>query len=648
MSNFRLKPGDVFDFFVYLIYRGVGWLLGCLPLSWVFGLGQSAGWLGYYLLGGYRRLATANIKIAFPDWSPEEVKRCAKRHFKDLMANLICSFVLLEKPWEIVRKHFDVSELERAKERINRAKSVLWTINHIGNWELFIFCTGLVRSCKHAVIYRALPNRFIDAHIRRARGSTGLELIERKHGLAQSTHILKEGGVLGILVDQHAGDKGVWTPFFNRLASTTPLPAILALKAGAELLPVAIFTVGPGKWRLEVGEFVSKQGASVEELTYRINRALELLIIRRPSDWFWLHQRWKTPSPKFLLHEYKRGIYVPGTSERLVPFRILVRSSNWLGDAVMSAPAVRHLKRGRPDAHLTVLTRSKLADFWRLVPEVDELITMEPGDSVFQVASKIRRDFDVAILLPNSVRSALEAWLARIPRRVGYSRPWRDCLVNQFIPEPLFPAPLQHQAGHYLRMMDRIGANLDEGLEQGNDRRVVPLLAGLCPGAEYGPAKRWTEFGPAARQLSEAHGLQWLIFGTANEKPLAAELMKALGAHATDLSGRTSLLELAAQLRRCRLLLTNDTGTMHLAAFLGVPTVAIFGSTEPQLTGPLGKGHLVIRHHVECSPCFLRECPLDFRCMKAVTVEEVISAVGKVLGARPENESSSEASEAAG
>ena len=631
MSNFRAKLADVGEYITYLIYRGVGWFLGCLPLSWVFGLGQSVGWLGYQLLSGYRRLAVANVKIAFPDWSREEVKHCAKRHFMDLLANLLCSFVLVEKPWAEVRKHLDISELERAKERISGAKSVIWTINHIGNWELFIFCAGLVHAGTHAVIYRALSNRFIDAHIRRARGSTGLELIERHHGLSQSTHVLKGGGVLGILVDQHAGDKGIWTPFFNRLASTTPLPAILATKTGAELLPVAIFTVSPGKWRVGVGEFVPKQGASIEELTYRINRALELLIIRRPSDWFWLHQRWKMPSPKFLLREYKRGVYLPKNFGRLAPFRILVRSCNWLGDAVMSAPAVRRLKRGRPDVQITVLTPSKLADFWRLMPEIDQVITIDRGDSVFRVASKIRFRFEVALLFPNSVRSAIEPWLAGIPRRVGYSRLWRDYFVNQIIPESPFPVPLQHEKGHYLRIMDRIGANLCEALEQENYRFGEPLLAGLCPGAEYGPAKRWTEFDLAAKQLSERHGLQWLIFGTANEKPLAAEIMERLKTDATDLTGRTSLLELAAQIRRCRLLLTNDTGTMHLAAFLGVPTVAIFGSTEPQLTAPIGEGHVVIRHHVECSPCFLRECPLDFRCMKAVTVEEVVSAVERVL-----------------
>jgi lipopolysaccharide heptosyltransferase II len=156
-------------------------------------------------------------------------------------------------------------------------------------------------------------------------------------------------------------------------------------------------------------------------------------------------------------------------------------------------------------------------------------------------------------------------------------------------------------------------------------------LVGLCPGAEYGPAKRWRDFHLAAKQLTEEYQLKWLVFGTAKETPLASGIVMELGENVTDLTGRTSMLELIQQLCRCELLLTNDTGTMHLAAFLGVPTVSIFGSTEPALTGPLGEGHIVLRRHVECSPCFLRECPLDFRCMKAVTVDDVVHAVATVL-----------------
>jgi lipopolysaccharide heptosyltransferase II len=297
----------------------------------------------------------------------------------------------------------------------------------------------------------------------------------------------------------------------------------------------------------------------------------------------------------------------------------------------MSAEAVRRIKRGRPDVQLSILTRAKLADFWRLVPEVDEVILIEPSDSVFRVASKIGAGFDVAVLFPNSVRSAIEVWLAGIPRRVGYAGRWRRAFLNQLIPDPSAPGPLRHQTGHYLRIAHRVGADMAETIQEPKRRPPEPLLAGLCPGAEYGSAKRWTEFGPAAIELSRRHGLHWLIFGTAKEKPIGEELIKKLCSCATDLTGRTSLVELVAQIQRCRVLLTNDTGTMHLASFLGVPTVAIFGSTEPALTGPLGRGHIVIRHHVECSPCFLRECPLDFRCMKAVTVDEVVSAVERVL-----------------
>jgi len=629
-----MAANDALDFVVYLVYRFSGWFLGLFPLAGVFRFGQLAGAIAYVLLRSYRRLARENIRIAFPDWSSHEVERCARRHFMDLGANLLCSLVLMGKPWVTVRKYLDLTNLERIQERMNRVGSVVWAINHIGNWELFVYTVRIVRPGTHGVVYRALSNRFIDAHVRRVRKSTGLKLIERQHGLAQCTNLLKSGGMLAVLVDQHAGDKGIWTPFFDRLASTTPLPAILAKKTGAQLLPVAIFTAGAARWRLEVGDFIPQEGASTEELMHRVNRALESLIMRRPSDWFWVHQRWKTPSPRFLLEEYKRGVCTPRDVNVLKPFRILIRSSNWLGDAVMSSEAVRRIKYGRPDCVLTILTQSKLADFWRLLPEVDEVLTINPRDSVWRVGSKIRDRFDVAILLPNSHRVAIEAWLAGIPRRVGYSRRWRNGFVNQLVPEPKGPRPLSHQKKHYLRIAERIGADLRRALPEAVRWKSEPGLAGLCPGAEYGPAKRWPEFGAAACELSEWLGLHWLIFGTAKERSISDKIAKRLGTHATDLTGRTTLSELITQLRRCEVLLTNDTGTMHLAAFLGVPTVSIFGSTEPQLTGPIGIGHSVLRHHVECSPCFLRECPLDFRCMKAVTVEEVVRAVAEKVKAQ--------------
>ena len=133
--------------------------------------------------------------------------------------------------------------------------------------------------------------------------------------------------------------------------------------------------------------------------------------------------------------------------------------------------------------------------------------------------------------------------------------------------------------------------------------------------------------------VSQRRECEWLLFGTQRDKPVGEEITRHLEGSFTDLIGKTTLAELIASLSECRLLVTNDTGTMHLAAFLGIPTVSIFGSTEPLLTGPLGQGHRVMRHHVECSPCFLRNCPIDFRCMKSVETGEVVEAVLRMIDA---------------
>ena len=316
------------------------------------------------------------------------------------------------------------------------------------------------------MIYQKLRNGFLDRHVQQSRESSGVLTIERTEGLHRGVTILRSGGMLGILIDQHAGDKGVWTPFFGRLASTTSLPAVLAKKTGAALMPVSIVTSGIARWRVEVDDFIPSREASTAEITAHINLSLEKQIRKNPSDWFWLHNRWKTPNPQFLLRHYHRGVYVPAKAERLKPFRVLIRSSNLPAEAAMSVEAARRIKRGRPDLCLSVLVIDKLADFWRNVPEVDEVLQIEDGSSVFAVARKIRGRFDAAILFPSSSRSCIEVWLAGIPRRVGFSKPWRDLFVNQFVRNR--PGSLPCQKNEPLRIAECIGADLTEEL---------PLLA---------------------------------------------------------------------------------------------------------------------------------------------------------------------------
>ncbi len=653
------------DYLVYLVYRSLTALIGALPLVVDYRLGQALGWLVYVLFWPYRRLAVANLTIAYGGTLPPgEIRRLARTHFTTLGANILCSIKAEGYGPDELQRITTIDGMENIRAALDRGKGVILIISHIGNWELFAQLCQFLPEYQWGTIYQTIENPYLEAHVRRMRRKVAL--FSRKSGFNAPTAFLRAGGALGIMVDQHAGDKGMWVPFFGRMASTSPLIGLMALRTEAEMIPMAVYTAGVARWRVVISPPVSRVGADgepleSEALTHRVNQVLEQQINRSPADWFWVHNRWKTPRPKFLLATYRRGVNLPPdvSAEGLKPFRILVRSTNWLGDAVMTIPTIQAMARGRPDARITVLTPEKLADLWAAVPGVAEVISIPRQASVFGVAAAIRRTgrFDAAVVLPNSVRSALEVWLAGVPRRVGYAGHRRRWLLNQIVPEPPDPfkaagiepdtvlrdAPVRpHQSERYAHLAREIGA-VDVaavGDAPARDPRTNPERGGwlrlaLCPGAEYGPTKRWfpERFAEAAKMVAGQRPCEWVLFGVEKDLPLAEPILQALGERCENLIGKTTLAELIAALQRCHVLLTNDTGTMHLAAWLGVPTVAVFGSTDPVLTGPLAPPERVriLRHQVECSPCFLKECPLDLRCMKAVDAGEAAAAVLALL-----------------
>jgi heptosyltransferase-2 len=634
-------PKSMLEYLVYLIYRAGFALMSLFPLRLLCALGRALGFGGWLLLPKYRQLAFRNIEIAFGgEKSSREIRRIVRQHFQRLGANLLCGLKLAAMPLEKVRERVKVENAEAPERELRSGRPVVFVLSHIGNWELqaqmFPPVIGFVRN---STIYQPLANRYIDRHVRALRARAGVELFDRREGFQKAIELLRGGGAIGILSDQHAGDQGLWVPLFGKLASTTSLPALLTKRTGAALLGTAIYTEGPGRWKMVFADRIDAAGDSVEAMTAKANELIETQIRRAPEDGFWLHNRWKTPRPNFLLARYKRGVYLPKNlpAQQLKPFRILIRSSNWLGDAVMSVPTVRAIKNGRPDAHVTILTPAKIAPMWKLISEVDDILSL-PNKSLFSATRLIARQarFDVAILFPNSLRVALEAW--RIPRKVGYRGHSRSWLLNQIVREPRRSGPPEHHAARFLRIADDCGADVDltrgaqAALPQRSNSKNQKFL-GLCPSAEYGPAKRWLpeRFAEAAATISAQSNARWILFGTGKDKAIGDTISSVLGENCVNRIGQTTLDELIAELRDCRALLTNDTGTMHLAALLGVPVVAVFGSTEPALTGPLGSGHTIVRHHVECSPCFLRDCPIDFRCMKEIAVPEVVKAVMSIL-----------------
>jgi heptosyltransferase-2 len=334
--------------------------------------------------------------------------------------------------------------------------------------------------------------------------------------------------------------------------------------------------------------------------------------------------------------------------------RILVRATNWLGDAVVSLPALRAMRERFPQAHLAVLARPAVADLYRREPCCDRVILGRKGQSRRRLAQELRGEgFECAVLFANSLDAALVAWLARIPRRIGYRRDGRGWLLTDAIGRPRRGEIPPHERFYYLELLRRAGV-LDglpaaDTLELSNTaaarqsgealfRRMGfegPVI-GLSPGAQNSRAKQWMPegFAGAAVRLARELGGGVALFGAEAERPLAeaiAEAIRQAGHPVLNLAGETSLgqfIELAAA---CSVFLTNDSGAMHVAAAAGAPTVAVFGPTIVEATGPVSPRARVVREPVECSPCMLRDCPIDHRCLRRIPVERVAQAALELL-----------------
>jgi len=334
--------------------------------------------------------------------------------------------------------------------------------------------------------------------------------------------------------------------------------------------------------------------------------------------------------------------------------RILIRSVNWIGDAILTTPSISALRKNFPQARISILAKPYVSEVFKYNPDIDEIILYE-GSSLGQrlrlINSLRKMGFDLAVLFQNAFEAALIAYLSGISRRLGYSTDGRGLLLRPSMPVKA-ETLMKHHLEYYLDLLRGAGLKVEKGplilnLDEKERRWAADFLiergwkegdeiVGISPGATYGSAKRWPpqRFASLADRLIE-EGLKVIIFNGPGEGDIIEEIKRSsrFGLHHSRLitDGKTSIRELASLIQRCSVFVSNDTGPMHIASALKVPVVAIFGPTDPNATGPVGEDHRVIQKKVECSPCFLRECPKGLRCMNLIRVEEVLETVRERL-----------------
>ncbi len=472
---------------------------------------------------------------------------------------------------------------------------------------------------------------------------------------------------------------GAYDPLDGREVDLSGLNVTVAAGvARPEDVADSVARLGPAKVELiGLADHQRYGAAEVERLNRRLSETKAEALVTTAKDWVKLApaaEKIETPirvARLRLVLDDAEGLWklveeaveglgrVPGVlarSKRRLPEtgRILVRLPNWIGDAVMAAPVLANLRRGLPGWRVAALATPWTAPLFSADPNLDEMLVYHPHAAHKGLGGRRRLGrelagrFDVGLLLPNSFDSALIFFLAGLKRRIGYARDGRSALLTDAVPvtRPLLEA---HHIEYYLGLLSHLGLpvaervpslSLSPELERWADRFLAELgvstgetLIGLAPGAAFGPAKRWPaeRFAEAAKALIQARGGRALIFGSAGEADSGRKIARSIGPAAVNLAGQTSLEQAAALVARLEVMLTNDSGLMHLAAALDRPLVAVFGPTDPARTGPRGRRQAIITAGADCAPCLAAECELGSTCLNRISVDEVVAAAEALL-----------------
>ncbi|QYY35688.1 glycosyltransferase family 9 protein [Ruficoccus sp. ZRK36] len=603
-----------------------GFLLDCLGRFFAFlplGLSECfcklIGDALYFGLPGRRRALLSNLHHAFPDRPRQWHRRIARTSCRRMAEMGLYVLVSPAFSLERLKRHFTIDDILRAEiERSWQVKeSGVVLIPHFSMMEALTALPGISgqEMLNVGVIFRPLNQPGLDRWVKRTRERFGVKLLSRKEGFGASMQLMQDGGLVGVLFDQNAGNSGTLTTFFGRVASTTDLPGLLAQRSKTR--SAILYTERTGFWKGTIRVVILPCPPKSIPIMLHANQWLENILGSSDeicADWLWMHARWRTqddPRKRFRLQARREAIeetlefYGWETFPRKT--RFWIRLPNWLGDVIMALPLLRALRISRPDAELTLLARPHFLPLLERFGLGDRLLPLpaKNASGYFKPFRQWREEYpDVHVLFTNSTRGDLEARCIGAPQRFGIARPGkpRRSLTHTWpLPEGLDEATV-HQTRLWEQFFRHFG--LEGELDLTPFAWEAPAAAtsaprkgpriGLIPGTENSPEKRWpvTHWRTLITALLEAQPEADIrTFGTERDTPITREVTRDFAPERViDRAGKTALVEFAGELAELDLLICNDTGGMHLANALGVPVLVIFGPTNPVRTGPIFNG----------------------------------------------------------
>ncbi len=608
------------------LLKSAGWTLARLPEPLGRLLAAALGDLVFFCAPRRRQLVLSNLHHAFADrpaaWRRRIGRESCHRLAETGLFSLALPFLSEARLRRMLRASPAVAEAS-APHRSGAGRPAIFATPHFCYWESETTLPLLVPLPfpEFGVIYRPLDNPTADAWVKRTRERFGLRLLSRKEGFQEAMSILRRRGCIALLFDQNAGLQGALSLLLERVCSTSELAGLLAAKFRADAY--VVFPRRLGFWRIEIDVVRVEHDGTAGGVTLALNRWLETRL-RTDDDlcasWLWAHDRWRNqdiPSRRLRLEAKRnlleadlrlRGLAAPPRRTRL-----WVRLPNWLGDVVMALPLLRAIRASRPDAELTLLAKAQFQPWLAQSGVADRVLALPSrGPGYFLHFWRLRHEYpDCWLSLTNSFRGDLEGWLTRCRQRFGLVRPGRPrpLLTHRFRVPDGYDEQRQHQVELWEKYLRHFG--LDAPPEFAPLRppyaglQTPAVVVGLICGSENAPEKRWPvaywrEF--IARLPIACPGVRFRLFGTAGDRLLTNEIAAGLAESIENLAGRTDLAAFAARLAECRLLVTNDTGGMHLANALGVPVVALFGPTSPLRTGPVFHAPVRILQPPGCPP----------------------------------------------